>query len=408
MRNLLLMPISLLVSCSVALLIVIPILQPPLADVQQLFVVMASTGGITLLATYGLSQRGAMYRLPSIGWSLLALIVLTVLLIMVNVWLVAQRLYISYHDLALTAALLVFSGLIATIGVYFVADSLVRRINALGHASQQLARGDLSVRMAVQGRDELAQLSATFNHMADALQAFDAQKRALEQTRRDLMAWISHDLRTPLAAMRAMNEAMLDGVVADPETITRYTQDIGREIRHLSRLIDDLFELSRLESGQLRFVCERVALCDLLSDTLSSITPRAEQHQITFKSEIDPGAGVVNAAPDKIQRVLQNLLDNAIRYTPVGGTIKLTACQTEGQVCISVHNDGQPISQNDLPHIFERFYQGEASRTSGGEKHRGTGLGLAIARAFVEAHGGKIWVESEPVRGTTFFLTLPA
>lgn len=406
MKKLLFLLATIPIGFALAMLIVVPILQPPPSDVQQLFVFMAFTGGATVLITYWLAQQGAVHRFSSIRWTLLALILLTVMLIMVNVWLVAQWMYISYHDLVLTAALLVFAGLISTVSVFFVADSLVGRISALRHVTQQVAQGNLNARLKIDGRDEFSQLSISFNGMADSLLAVDRQKRELEQARRDLIASISHDLRTPLAAMRAMNEAILDGIVTDLETVTRYNQDIGREIRHLSGLIDDLFELSLLESGQMRLVREQTSLCDLISDSLSSFTPRAAQQQITFQSQIDPQLGLVNIAPDKILRVIHNLLDNALGHTPAGGTIRVTIGMLHEQVRISVHNDGQPIAPADLPHIFERFYQGEPSRVQN-YKSRGTGLGLAIARAFVEAHDGKIWAESEPTHGTAFIFTLP-
>jgi signal transduction histidine kinase len=239
------------------------------------------------------------------------------------------------------------------------------------------------------------------------LQIVDEQKELIEQTRRNLLAWISHDLRTPLASMRVMNEAIIDGVAADPQTIERYTQSMQREIQHMSHLIDDLFELSQLETGQLKIECEPASLRDLISDTISSMKAQADQQQVALGGKIEEQIDIVNMAPNKIQRVLYNILDNAIRYTQPGGKVTLLASREKNDVQISVHNTDSVIPAGDLPNIFASFYQGEPSRTQANNKRRGTGLGLAIARGFVEAHGGTIWVKSLPELGTTFYFTLP-
>lgn len=406
MKVALALALGILTAFALAMLIVVPALNPPIQDIQQLFVTMCSTGAVTVAVSYALYRRWAARWFTSLRWTLLTVIVLPAALIFVNVWLVAQLMFISNHDLVLTTALLVFASLIAVIAVFFMSNAHTERIDALAQASERLAQGDLATRLPVQGRDELARLAKTFNQMADALQTLDDQKQRLEQTRRDLIAWVSHDLRTPLAAIRVMNEAIIDGVAADSATIGRYMQDMQREIQHLSRLIDDLFELSQLDAGHLKLVREPTSLHDLISDTLGSMRARAEQGQIALSGEVGEGAEVVPIAADKIQRVLYNLLDNALRYTPPKGCVRLTAERDNGQVKISLHNSGSAIGPSDLPHIFKSFYQGEPSRTSG-SGHRGTGLGLAIARGFVEAHGGKIWVQSAPGDGTTFYFTLP-
>jgi signal transduction histidine kinase len=338
---------------------------------------------------------------------MLAIIILTVALVLVNVWLVAQRMFINTHDLALSTALLVFSSVVSIVSSFFLSSTLIERIHQLVRASERLSQGDFKVRSAVDGKDELATLSRAFDQMASSLQAVEEQKELLEQTRRNLLAWISHDLRTPLASMRVMNEAIIDGVAADPQTIERYTQSMQREIQHMSHLIDDLFELSQLETGQLKIVREPASLRDLVSDTLSSMKAHADQQQVTLGGQIEDQIDTISMAANKIQRVLYNILDNAIRYTQPGGKVTLLACRSRNDVEISIHNTGSVIPPGDLPNIFASFYQGEPSRTQANNKRRGTGLGLAIARGFVEAHGGKIWVKSQPGSGTTFYFTLP-
>lgn len=399
--------LSVIAAAALALLVVVAALNPPAQDIQQLFLLMTATGITTVLLTVLLSRSRAARGFASLRGVLLAAIIFTVALIFVNVWIVAQLMFISRHDLVLTAALLVFAGVVAVILVYFLAGTLIARIHALVRATEHVARGDLDVQLEVRGTDELARLTATFNQMAEALKTADARRRQLEQARRDLVAWVSHDLRTPLTAIRVMNEAITDGVVTDPQTIERYMRDMQHEIHHLSRLIDDLFELSRLDAGNLEIRREPTSLRDLFSDTIGSVRPRAERSRVTLTGSVQPGVDTVYIAPDKIQRVLSNLLENALRYTPPGGSITLRAERNGETVCVSVHNSGSLIAPTDLPRVFDSFYQGEAARAPERDKTRGVGLGLAIARGFVEAHGGTIGVRSEPEQGTTFQFTLP-
>jgi signal transduction histidine kinase len=209
-----------------------------------------------------------------------------VLLVLINVFVTAKLMFISQHDLVLTAALLIFAGLIATISVVLIAGSLTERIEQLGAAVLRLGRGELDTRIPVEGKDELARLATFFNQMAMALEEVDREKRLLERSRRDLVAWASHDLRTPLASVRAMNEAMLDGVVSDPETVRRYRQQIHAEIEHLGDLIDDLFELAQMDAGHLNLNRKLTSLPDLITTTLGSISARAAQKSVSVISEI--------------------------------------------------------------------------------------------------------------------------
>jgi signal transduction histidine kinase len=368
---------------------------------------MSGSGGLTVGIVYLLYKRRLLQRFASLRYAMVAMIVLTVLLVFINVFITAQLMFISQHDLILTTALLIFAGLIAIISVVLIASSLIERLEQLGDAAQRVGRGELQTRIPVEGKDELSRLASLFNTMAQMLEDVDREKRLLEQSRRDLVAWASHDLRTPLASVRAMNEAMLDGVVADAETVRRYRQQIHSEIEHLGNLIDDLFELAQVDAGHLNFSLKRTALPELITRAVAGISARAAQGSVTVTSEIDPDLPPLMIAPDKIQRVLYNLLDNAIHHTPPNGQVKLTAQHVNGQVEISVHNSGSTIAPEDLTHVFERFYRSERSRARGSSGYRGTGLGLAIARSFVEAHGGSITVSSDPEQGTTFTFTLP-
>lgn len=399
---------TVLIAFVLAMLVIVPTIRPPVADIQQLFLFMVGTGFVTVSIAYLLYRRRLLQHFLSLRAVFFTIIVLTVMLIFVNVWVTARLMYISEHDLVLTTGLLIFGGVIAVVSSLFVATSLREQIHHLSKGVGALARGDWSVRLPLSGSDELARLAGMFNEMAQNLQKLEEQKRQLEQTRRDLIAWVSHDLRTPLAAVRAMNEAMIDGVVADPLTVKRYQQNIESEIQHLTHLIDDLFELAQLDTGRVTLNKQNIWLHDLVSDTLSRMSARAASQQVNLSATVDPQVGMVLVAPEKIERVLYNLLDNALQHTPAGGAIRLNAVRINGRPEVSVHNTGSYISTADLPHIFESFYRGEQSRAMSDSGRRGTGLGLAIVRGFVEAHGGNIRVESQPDAGTIFTFTLAA
>jgi signal transduction histidine kinase len=390
-----------------AMLVIMLSMNPPERDIRLLLLFMSSTGILTLSVAYLLYRLGLVRLLPGLRWGLTAMTVVTVVLIFANVWVTAKLMFINPHDLGLTTALLIFGGVMAIAFGLFVANALTDSIRELSGAAERLARGDLNTRLKTQGNDELAELAKTFNWMAESLQEVDQQKRELDRTRRNLVAWVSHDLRTPLTSIRAMVEALADGVVTDPETTARYLNDTRTEIQHLSRLINDLFELAQLDVGRLQLSREITSLRDLLSDTFSSMSVQAREHQVTLKFDVTGDIDPVYIAPDKIQRVLYNLVGNAVRYSSEGSEVTLSAHPANGLVQVEVHNTGVSIPASDLPHIFENFYRGEASRMQSQDGHRGAGLGLAIARGFVEAHGGQIWVESQAERGTTFFFTLP-
>ena len=398
---------ALVLAFAIAMAMIVLTLNPPLQDVQQLMFFMIGTGGVTIGGVYLLYRRRLVQWFSSLRWTLLAIIVLTVVLVFINVFVTAHLMFISEHDLLLTSALLVYGGVIAIISVIFIAGTLIERIELLGDAARRVARGDLKTRLSVRGNDELTQLARMFNHMAQELEVVDAQKRALDQTRRDLVAWASHDLRSPLAAVRAMNEAVLDGVVSDEATITRYRQQMQREIEHLGRLIDDLFELAQMDVGHLPLERRPINLGSLIDETLDSLAARAAEGHIDLSSNIPADLPHVRLAADKIERVLYNLLDNGLRHTPPGGSIRVEVEKQQKHVLIRVRNTGSTIDPADIPHIFDRFYRGENARTPHRDGQRGAGLGLAITRGFVEAHGGHISVESIPDRGTTFTVTLP-
>lgn len=229
-----------------------------------------------------------------------------------------------------------------------------------------------------------------------------ARERSLEQSRRELVAWVSHDLRTPLSAVRAMVEALDDRVVTDEPTVQRYHAQIGVEVDRLSRLVDDLFELARIQADAVTLALERVSLGDLVSDAVASVGALAEAKGVRVDGSVGPEQPEVEASSRELTRVVHNLIDNAIRHTPPGGAVVVEVSCEEGAAVVSVTDECGGVPREDLARVFELAYRGDAARSPGG----GAGLGLAIARGLVEAHAGDIAVVNED-DGCRFTVRLP-
>jgi signal transduction histidine kinase len=218
--------------------------------------------------------------------------------------------------------------------------------------------------------------------------AMEERSRAeIEEARRQLVAAASHDLRTPLASLRLLVESIDDGV-ATGETRDRYLKEIRTHVAVLSDLIDDLFELSRIEAGDISWTMRQVELGELIDDTVAAMRAPADERGVSIAAELPPGELVARANAEKVQRVLFNLIQNAIRHTPADGSVTVRARAAGDGVEVEVADDGEGVAAGDGERVFEAFYRGDAAR---GED--GAGLGLAISRAIVEAHGGRIWLE---------------
>ncbi|MDH5332778.1 MAG: HAMP domain-containing histidine kinase, partial [Thermoleophilia bacterium] len=280
---------------------------------------------------------------------------------------------------------------VAVVAGLVVAGSIAGRIDRVRDASTALAGGDLSARAPESGPAEVSELAHSFNEMAGSLERlFDA--------RRELVAWASHDLRTPLANMQAMLEALEDGLV-EPEA----TLPVLREqVQVLSVLVDDLFELARIDAGALTLELHDASLTGLVETCLRGVEADARRRGIALSAD---AAGDVRArcAPDKVERVLLNLLTNALRHTPSDGTVAVVVAPLAGEVQVTVEDTGEGIGAEAEQRMFDRFWRGDRARSA-----RGAGLGLAIARGLVEAHGGRIWAENRPGGGARVSFTLPA
>lgn len=284
--------------------------------------------------------------------------------------------------------------LLALLLAVLFSRSLRRPLRELAGAARAVAQGDLGHQIPVRSRDELGQLAGDFNRMS-------ADLASAERQRRQMTADIAHELRTPLSLIIGHAEAIEDGVLPpSPETIGI----IHDEARSLARLVDDLRTLSLADAHQLTMAIQPVCPLNLLQRAANAYRPRAEELGITLSVDAADDLPRVAADSDRVAQVLGNLLSNALRHTPQGGAITLRAAEDGAFVRVGVTDTGPGIAPDDLPHIFDRFYRGDASR------HResgGSGLGLGIARSLVEAQGGRIWAESPPGSGATLWFTLP-
>jgi histidine kinase len=308
------------------------------------------------------------------------------------------QLYVDYRagfNEALTYAALAAMVVAFVLSVFF-SRSVIAPVQAMSLASQRIADGHYDERVPVKGADELAQLATRFNQMAEKL-------NQIESTRRRLIGDISHELRTPLTAIKGSMEGLMDGVLpADDET---YRQ-IHAEADRLNRLVDDLQELSRVEAGALELDLQPVDVVSVVRSVTKRIISQSESKRISLDFELAPDLPRVLADEDRTVQVLTNLVGNALQYTPEGGRIIISAQQIKNEVQISVRDTGIGIPSEHLGHIFDRFYRVDKSRSrrAGG----GSGIGLTIVRALIEAHGGRIWVESPGEgRGSKFTFTLP-
>ncbi len=318
----------------------------------------------------------------------------------------ASAMFISSHDLHALIVVLVAAGTVGVLSGLLLGRRVATACRSLGAMARGL--GDEEGGEIRCGRDapsELALLASELEATSARLHEARAQSAAIEHSRRQLVAWVSHDLRTPLAGIRAMVEALEDGVVDEPETVARYYRTMRREVDRLSGLVDDLFELSRIEAGALGLDFERVPLDELVSEAVASASVIAGAKGIDLRGAVGEPSPVVELSTPEMARVVRNLLDNAIRHTAPGGTVWIEAALDDSgsEAVVSVRDACGGIPEEDLDHVFELAYRGDAARTPGSG---GAGLGLAVARGLVEAHQGSISVRNEG-DGCRFTVRLP-
>jgi signal transduction histidine kinase len=353
---------------------------------------MVATAALIALATLavGLALAYILRFLPTVRLQLAGLAFLAVLLPLGAVLLSGWVMFHMGEDVKILAVI-VASALTAVVAALVVARSIVAAIERVRDASVDMAHGVLEARAPEGGPTEVAELAASFNDMGDEL-------RRLFDTRRELVAWASHDLRTPLANMQAMLEAVEDGLGSPDE----YVPVLREQVHTLSLLVDDLFELARIDAGALTLELHRLPVAPVISSSLRSMEAEARTRHVRLAAEVDEDI-TARFAPEKLERVLMNLLTNALRHTPTDGSVAVRVEPRRDEVRVAVEDTGEGIDAEARERMFERFWRGDASRSS-----RGAGLGLAIARGLVEAHGGRIWAEDREGGGARGCVKLPA
>ena len=399
---------------ALAMTVAVTALDLPSAE-RPLMLRLLSISAVASLATGAVLLRlSSGRRWNRFGTRLGTAQVFGVVVAIINVSLTSVGMFINTHDLRLLLFLLGYSLAIALIFSSIVSASLGTSVDAIRAGAVRIAEGDLSARVPVAGERELAELATAVNTMAARLDASFVRQREMEQARQYLIAAVSHDLRTPLASLRVMVEAIADGVATDPETVRRYVWAMQRETVSLGRLIDDLFEMARLDATGPNLRIQASPIANLVAETVDAMSAQAAGQRIALHTQVWGELPPVLMDPDRIQRVVYNLVQNALRHTPADGSVVVEVFDrgaTEPEVQVNVRDTGEGIAPDDLPRVFDRFYRGdrarsrEASQTNAGTS--GAGLGLAIARRLVEVHGGRIWVAQPPEGGSIFSFTLP-
>ena len=322
--------------------------------------------------------------------------------LLVAVGLFAWLMLVSHMDVLFTLIVVGYSSLLGVWAARAVGGGVLADVDAVRTGLAEVGEGSRDVRIRTGAHDELAALARDVESMVGRLRDEESARMAADGARRDLLAAVSHDLRTPLTSIQLLADAIEDGVV-DDRTRREYAARLAVHARAFSALIDDLFELSRLGAGEIRWTMEQVEVAELVEEAVDAMRPQAEAGGVAMWTDLAESHAYARANAERIQRVLFNLLQNAIRHTPADGSVTVRAEEREGAVEIEVADTGEGIDPLDREAVFDAFVQGRgrASRTSGS-----AGLGLAIARAIVEAHGGRIWLSDAPV-GTRVRFTLP-
>lgn len=384
-------------------------MAPPMSDLRDFVLFLGVTGGATLIlgsAVLALLERSVPLSVRAKAFLAVALGSAVALL---NVYIVARLMFISdEHDLPYLFAALVFASGATMFFSYNAANAMTQRVLLIAGAVRELADGRYDRRVVVDGDDEVAALGRSVDALALRLREAEEQRERLDRERRELTAAISHDLRTPLASVRAMTEALADGVVDDPGEAQRYYATMNREIERLTRMIDDLFELARIDADALVLQRHPLLIQDIAAEVVDAMQASAQRRGIELRADIADGPPALSLDGSRMERAVGNLVRNALEHTPRGGRVAVRVRRDGGAAVLEVTDDGEGIEAEHLPRVWDRFYRSEASRQRAADSENdGAGLGLAIVRGIVQTHGGEVSVASSPGLGATFTIRLP-
>ncbi|CAO5183326.1 histidine kinase [Frankia sp. AiPs1] len=318
----------------------------------------------------------------------------------------AKAMFLSQHDLHVVLLVVTVSGSVTAAMALWLGLPVARASHALAAAAGQLGGPGYRPRDRVPPSAELAVIARALDDSHRRLRAAAERERALDASRRELVTWVSHDLRTPVAGIRAVAEALDDGVVDDPAVVAAYHRTMVRSSERLTVLLDELFELAQLQAGAVALTVEKVRVADLVSEAIGTADPIARAKGVRLTGEVDD-ADRVDVDVVEFQRVLTNLIANAIRHTPSDGTVAVSASVADGRAELAVRDGCGGIPPDDLGRLFDAGYRGESARSPSEDTDRaGAGLGLAIVRALTEAHGGEVSVHNVG-GGCRFVVNLP-
>jgi signal transduction histidine kinase len=324
--------------------------------------------------------------------------------VLVALVIVSALMVLSDHGAVLVAAIVIAAGVVAAAGAKLVSNGILHDVETVRDGLRAVGRGERRVSIETTAGDELAELAQAANAMIADLRAEEAARDQSDRARRDLVAAVSHDLRTPITSLRLLAEAVGDDIVVDPETRRGYLIRMRTHIDALSALIDDLFELSRLEAGDISWSLERVPLHELVQETVEAMRVQAEAKGVAVVARVPDELAPARANPEKLQRVLFNLIQNAIRHTPADGSVVVRAEPVASGIEVEIADSGDGIAPEERERVFTAFYRAGVDAARSGD---GAGLGLAVSRAIVEAHGGRIWL-AEGTEGTRVRFSLLA
>jgi signal transduction histidine kinase len=357
---------------------------------------------ITGVSTELVIRRRGAGRAGGLGRQAGIVIAVVIAPLLVTLLILGLMMFVSNQDAALVAVIVVLSGLLGVAAAARLSKALLRDVATIRDGLLAVSRGERHANLQADSAVELRDLAGSANAMIERLASEESARDQSEAARRHLVAAASHDLRTPITSLQLLAAAIDDDLVDGP-TRRDYVRRMLTHIEALSALIDDLFELSRLEAGDINWTLEQVAMGQLVSETVDAMRVQAEARGIAVTADLPDKLALVRANPEKLQRVLFNLIQNAIRHSPSDGTIVVRAQMHSDRVEVEVEDHGDGIAPSDRERVFDAFYRGgsEAPRSTSG-----AGLGLAVARAIIDAHGGRIWLPSSTV-GTRVRFSVP-